>query len=81
MLDSPEGVCPGQAGFKYPATSALFSKSAKQAGSGPAARRRTRPSTRTFACRDYPLLSAGCCQSVPPMCPSFLSRGRTSQAP
>jgi hypothetical protein len=25
MLDSPEGVCPGQAGFKYPATSALFS--------------------------------------------------------
>ena len=25
MLDSPEGVCPGQAGFKYPATSVLFS--------------------------------------------------------
>ena len=26
MLDSPEGVCPGQARFEYPATSVLFSK-------------------------------------------------------
>src|SRR5215217_9272113 len=25
MLDSPEGVCPGQARFEYPATSVLFS--------------------------------------------------------
>jgi hypothetical protein len=25
MLDSPEGVCPGQAGFEYPATFVLFS--------------------------------------------------------
>jgi hypothetical protein len=25
MLDSPEGVCPGQAPFEYPATSVLFS--------------------------------------------------------
>jgi len=25
MLDSPEGVCPGQAQFEYPATSVLFS--------------------------------------------------------
>ncbi len=27
MLDSPEGVCAGQAQFEYPATSVLFSKS------------------------------------------------------
>jgi hypothetical protein len=26
MLDSPEGVCAGQVGFKYPATSVPFSK-------------------------------------------------------
>src|SRR5215216_4906425 len=26
MLDSPEGVCPGQARFEYPATSVLFSR-------------------------------------------------------
>jgi hypothetical protein len=26
MLDSSEGVCPGQARFEYPATSVLFSK-------------------------------------------------------
>ena len=26
MLDSPEGVCAGQARFEYPATSVLFSK-------------------------------------------------------
>jgi hypothetical protein len=26
-------------------------------------------------------LSAGCCQSVPPMCPSSVSGGRTSRAP
>jgi hypothetical protein len=25
MLDSPEGACPGQARFEYPATSVLFS--------------------------------------------------------
>jgi hypothetical protein len=25
MLDSPESVCAGQAGFEYPATSVLFS--------------------------------------------------------
>jgi hypothetical protein len=25
MLDSAEGVCPGQARFEYPATSVLFS--------------------------------------------------------
>jgi hypothetical protein len=25
MLDSPEGVCAGQAGFEYPATSVPFS--------------------------------------------------------
>jgi hypothetical protein len=25
MLDSPEGVCPGQGRFEYPATSVLFS--------------------------------------------------------
>jgi hypothetical protein len=25
MVDSPEGVCPGQARFEYPATSVLFS--------------------------------------------------------
>jgi hypothetical protein len=25
MLDSPEGVCPGQAPFEYPATSVRFS--------------------------------------------------------
>jgi hypothetical protein len=25
MLDLPEGVCPGQARFEYPATSVLFS--------------------------------------------------------
>ena len=25
MLDSPEGVCAGQAGLEYPATSVLFS--------------------------------------------------------
>ena len=25
MLDSPEGVCAGQLGFEYPATSVLFS--------------------------------------------------------
>jgi hypothetical protein len=27
MLDSPEGVCAGQAGSEYPATSVSFSKS------------------------------------------------------
>jgi hypothetical protein len=27
MLDSPEGVCAGQARFEYPATSVLFSNS------------------------------------------------------
>jgi hypothetical protein len=27
MLDSPEGVCPGQVRFEYPATSVLFSNS------------------------------------------------------
>src|SRR4029453_187373 len=27
MLDSPESVCAGQAGFEYPATSVLFSMS------------------------------------------------------
>jgi hypothetical protein len=27
MLDSPEGVCAGQLGFEYPATSVLFSSS------------------------------------------------------
>jgi hypothetical protein len=27
MLDSPEGVCAGQAGFEYPATSVPFSNS------------------------------------------------------
>jgi hypothetical protein len=32
MQDSPDGVCPGQAGFEYPATSAPFS-SAKRPGS------------------------------------------------
>jgi hypothetical protein len=26
MLDSPEGICAGQAGFEYPATSVPFSK-------------------------------------------------------
>jgi hypothetical protein len=26
MLDSPEGICAGQALFEYPATSVLFSK-------------------------------------------------------
>jgi hypothetical protein len=25
MLDSPEGICAGQAGFEYPATSVSFS--------------------------------------------------------
>jgi hypothetical protein len=31
MLDWPEGVCAGQAGFEYPATSVLFSnKSSSQ---------------------------------------------------
>jgi hypothetical protein len=26
MLDSPEGVCEGQVGFEYPATSVLFKR-------------------------------------------------------
>jgi hypothetical protein len=30
MLDSPEDVCAGQAGFEYPATSVLFSMSPYQ---------------------------------------------------
>jgi hypothetical protein len=56
-------------------------KSAKQTGSGPAPPHRTWPFTRAFAGRDYPLLTAGDRQSVPPMCPSSTSGGRTSQAP
>jgi hypothetical protein len=31
MLDSPEGVCAGQVGFEYPATSIPFSNSSEQA--------------------------------------------------
>jgi hypothetical protein len=45
-------------------------KRAKRPASRPAAQRRIRPSTRTFTCRDDPLLTAGCRQSVPPVCPS-----------
>jgi len=33
MLDSPEGVCAGQAGFEYPATSVPFSISISAAQS------------------------------------------------
>jgi hypothetical protein len=36
----------------------------------PAARGRTRQSTRPFTCRDYPLLTRGRCRSVPPVCPT-----------
>jgi hypothetical protein len=33
MLDSPEDVCAGQAGFEYPATSVLFSNTRRQGAS------------------------------------------------
>jgi hypothetical protein len=38
MLDSPEGVCAGQAGFEYPAISVPFSNFLRcgQAGRSPA---------------------------------------------
>ena len=39
MLDSPEGVCPGQAPFEYPATSVRFSISGRSRSSGPHASR------------------------------------------
>jgi hypothetical protein len=32
MLDSPDGVCAGQAGFEYPATSVPFSKCSPERG-------------------------------------------------
>ena len=36
MLDSPEGVCAGQAGLEYPATSVLFSIATAASTSAPA---------------------------------------------
>jgi hypothetical protein len=35
MLDSPEGVCPGQARFEYPATFVLFSNCPYSAQTAP----------------------------------------------
>jgi hypothetical protein len=46
-------------------------KSAKQAGSGPAARTRDEPSTRSIPYPDCPLLTRADRCSVPPMCPNI----------
>jgi hypothetical protein len=57
MLDSPDGVCAGQAGFEYPATSAPFSSSSppcwsrpQVSGAGYTGGRET-PMTRVDLCR------------------------------
>jgi len=78
MLDSPDGVCAGQAGFEYPATSVPFSKRARQPVPGPAAQHRKQSSTWSFTCRGYPLLTRGCRRSVPPVCPTFQSSVRSA---
>jgi len=55
-----------------PPTSNRCLKSANRPVSGPAAQRWKAPSTRFFACRDYPLLTRRCRRSVPSVCPTPL---------
>ena len=76
MLDSPEDVCAGQARFEYPATSVLFSKSARRPLSRPAAQRRKEPSTRSLPHQDCPLLTRADRGSLAPNVPQRSIRSR-----
>ena len=55
-------------------------KSANRPIPRPAAWRRARPPTRSFACQAYPLLTRGCRRSVPPVCPMARNPRLANQA-